>query len=358
MSSSIRRYATLISACASMATAGSLFSFSVLSGGLQTQLGYTSANLNTISGVGNSSIYVSFLFIGPLFDYLGAQLTILCGFLTFTLGYFLMYLAYIGSIDSSTGAMSLYYFIVGIGSTWKVVGLLLLFYGLSGTIYSQVYFGLYLGTTSGYLLFLTLSVGVVNLACCFMTFKVPFDKDESQKATTLSPCTTMKRNSTLKEAFASTSSVGYSKPLSGARSNSQHSISSIPELIMQANTLKSESKSRLSLKASKLSVHKVDKGKPFPKLAKLATPLGKSALGQASVTREASEDSLDASLDTVNLDAASQQLTILSDPIIQEEAKGVDHDELDSASLKPLEILKSPTFWLYALTYITGQVSQ
>ncbi|ORY43738.1 MFS general substrate transporter [Rhizoclosmatium globosum] len=189
----VKRYITMASSCLCMAAAGSLFSFSVISGDIKKQLSYTASDLSLVSGIGNSSIYISCLLIGPLYDYIGANWTMLCGVILYSFGYALMYLAYIGKISGSAGWMAVYYFIVGMGSTCgyiagiainvknfgatsylgMVIGILLLFYGLSGTIYSQVYHGLFLGNTSGFLLFLAVSVAVVNMISTFTFFEAP-----------------------------------------------------------------------------------------------------------------------------------------------------------------------------------------
>ncbi|KAI9338455.1 major facilitator superfamily domain-containing protein [Obelidium mucronatum] len=187
------RILTVASSCLVMATAGSLFSFSVISDDLKRQLSYSSSDLNTVSGVGTSALFLCFLVVGPLYDYAGARWTMFAGAVTYFLGYFLMYLAFIGRIPGNAGFMSLFYFIAGLGSTCaymasiginlhnysktphegKVVGVLLLFYGLSGTIYSQVYQAFFVGNPTSYLLFLAVSVGVVNFGCCFATFDSP-----------------------------------------------------------------------------------------------------------------------------------------------------------------------------------------
>ena len=58
VSPTIRRYITLTVASICMATAGSLFTFSVLASSFTSNLGYTGWDLNIISGVGNTALYV------------------------------------------------------------------------------------------------------------------------------------------------------------------------------------------------------------------------------------------------------------------------------------------------------------
>lgn len=181
VSPTIRRYITLTVASICMATAGSLFTFSVLASSFTSNLGYTGWDLNIISGVGNTALYVTFLGIGPMYDVFGARITYLFAAVIYTLGYLLMFSGYNRQVNASAGAMSFYYFLAGTGacasymaaiginlnnftleSSGKVTGFLLLFYGISGTIYSQVYSKFYTSNTSSYLAFLTLTVGLSN----------------------------------------------------------------------------------------------------------------------------------------------------------------------------------------------------
>ncbi|KAJ3112304.1 hypothetical protein HDU96_004714 [Phlyctochytrium bullatum] len=179
-----RAFVVLAASCLCMLNAGSLFSFSSMGEQLKSRLGFSASDINVVSGVGNAALYVTFLFIGPLYDFCGARVTMLACVVLFTLGYFLMWMAYEGKMGgalSSVGALSVYYFLCGTGSTaaymaaigvnvvnfprhviGKVTGFLLLFYGLSGTVYSQIYSQLYSPNTGSYLLFLTLSTAAIN----------------------------------------------------------------------------------------------------------------------------------------------------------------------------------------------------
>ncbi|TPX77417.1 hypothetical protein CcCBS67573_g01323 [Chytriomyces confervae] len=184
---------TLVSSCFAMATAGAMFSFSVVANSLKDRLGISSTDLNTITAVGNSSLYLSFLAVGPVYDRVGARWTLILGAVIYCLGYALMYLGYEHKIASTTAAMSVYYFIVGIGSTCsymgciganvknfnasphegKVLGLLLLFYGLSASLFAQIANAFFADRGAGALLLFSAAVcGIVNfLAGCF-TFEV------------------------------------------------------------------------------------------------------------------------------------------------------------------------------------------
>ncbi|KAI8843396.1 major facilitator superfamily domain-containing protein [Chytriomyces cf. hyalinus JEL632] len=184
---------TLVSSCFAMATAGAMFSFSVVANSLKDRLNISSTDLNTITAVGNSSLYLSFLAVGPVYDRVGARWTLILGAAIYCLGYALMYLGYEHKIASTTAAMSVYYFIVGIGSTCsymgciganvknfnasphegKVLGLLLLFYGLSASLFAQIANAFFADRGAGALLLFSAAVcGIVNLLAGCFTFEV------------------------------------------------------------------------------------------------------------------------------------------------------------------------------------------
>ncbi|KAJ3239569.1 hypothetical protein HDU78_002797 [Chytriomyces hyalinus] len=184
---------TLVSSCFAMATAGAMFSFSVVANSLKDRLGISSTDLNTITAVGNSSLYLSFLAVGPVYDRVGARWTLILGAVIYCLGYALMYLGYEHKIASTTAAMSVYYFIVGIGSTCsymgciganvknfnasphegKVLGILLLFYGLSASLFAQIANALFADRGAGALLLFSAAVcGIVNFFAGCFTFEV------------------------------------------------------------------------------------------------------------------------------------------------------------------------------------------
>ena len=199
------KWITLVASCLVMATAGSLFTFSVFAQGLRKRFDLGSKEINLISAFGNTALYISFLAIGPLYDKFGHKFTMALAILTYGLGYLLMWLLFEGKFGASTpvsdtAALCFFYFLAGFGSTAaymatigvnivnfkaKYTGLvsavLLLCYGFSGTLYSQVYSigfadnGSGVDNTSGYLLFLFISVTVINFVCTFLMFKVPAD---------------------------------------------------------------------------------------------------------------------------------------------------------------------------------------
>ncbi|KAL2915709.1 hypothetical protein HK105_204655 [Polyrhizophydium stewartii] len=141
-----------------MAVSGSMFTFSVFADSLRKRFGFSSSDINIISGSGNTALYLSFLAIGPIYDVLGATATMAIAAVSYSLGYALIWAAYQGVMPgTSVGAVAVFYFIAGFGATagymaviginvinfppkltGLTTGVLLLFYGLSGTIYAQV----------------------------------------------------------------------------------------------------------------------------------------------------------------------------------------------------------------------------
>ncbi|ORY43735.1 MFS general substrate transporter [Rhizoclosmatium globosum] len=344
-----KRWITVFTSCLSMTTAGSLFSFSVLTDGLKKQLSYTSSDLNTISGIGNSSLYLSFLFIGPIFDIFGAQWTMLFAVIFYGLGYLLMYLAYSGTISGSTGAMSTFYFIAGMGSTCaymgtivgKVVGTLLLFYGLSGTIYSQIFYGGYSNSTQGYFLFLTLSVSVVNFVCCFTTFNVPPPNKEEAKDKDMNEIDTKNRVQSDLEELTPIGKQG--------KAASNESLSSIPELLLvhhsirreRSGSLKSDSLSTLKRMLGRSNDESITSGGRVSKVSRYTYGTRASQVSRATTKAKSMKSKKDGK---ESLYVASREGLSINN--------GDDGGERD---LSPLEILKSPIFWLYAgLTYMSN----
>ena len=113
------KWITLVVSCIVMAAAGSLFTFSVFSNGLRKRFGYSSSDVNLISAIGNTSLYVSFLIIGPLYDKLGVRFTMVMGTLMYGFGYLMMWLAYEGKLgfEISPLILAIFYFCAGYGST-------------------------------------------------------------------------------------------------------------------------------------------------------------------------------------------------------------------------------------------------
>jgi MFS family permease len=115
MSDYSKRLTVLIVSAAVMATAGSFADFSLFSEPFQSRFNLTFSDINMISAVMNSSLYVTYLATGPMYDRYGVRITQAVSAVTFTLGYLLIYLSYLG-MPTSAGLLAFYYFIGGFGS--------------------------------------------------------------------------------------------------------------------------------------------------------------------------------------------------------------------------------------------------
>ena len=115
---------------------------------------------------------------------MGARFTNVLATVFLTLGYLLVYLAFQNLVAGGTIALSVYFFMAGFGSSCNymtaigvnannfpakkqglIIGVLLLFYGLSGTIYSQL-FNIFFSSTNNvaeFMLMLAISVCVINV---------------------------------------------------------------------------------------------------------------------------------------------------------------------------------------------------
>lgn len=152
------QWITFIASVFVMMTAGSLFTFSSFSEPFRVTLNYSAKDINMIASFGNTALYLTFLFIGPFYDYFGPTFSLLIATILNGGGYALMYLTYTQHIPGNVISMSIYYFFVGSGASCLylvtvaanlnnfknqtvrgvTLGILLLFYGLSATIYAQV----------------------------------------------------------------------------------------------------------------------------------------------------------------------------------------------------------------------------
>ncbi|KAJ3411681.1 hypothetical protein HDV05_001842 [Chytridiales sp. JEL 0842] len=199
-------YLLLLLSCLAMSTSGSVFSFSLISRDLMSALQLSSTDINLISGLANTSVYISFLWVGPFYDRFGSAWTLMLATVLSTLGNLIVWLAYVSTSPAgewwkTVGALGSWFFVGGIGATGtymaaigfnltrfgtrhmgKVTAILLLFYGLSGIFYAQVYAGFYKGNTGGYLLFVALSAGAINLAAWVGVGLLGGTKDEGGDA--------------------------------------------------------------------------------------------------------------------------------------------------------------------------------
>lgn len=113
---SYNRLVSLLISCLVMAASGTTAAYSIFSEGLRVKFGLTFSDLNVISSMGNTAIYVTFIIVGPVFDSFGERWTMLLATVLLFGGYFLMYMTYEGFIAGGTVTLAIYYFIVGFGS--------------------------------------------------------------------------------------------------------------------------------------------------------------------------------------------------------------------------------------------------
>ncbi|KAI8916357.1 major facilitator superfamily domain-containing protein [Gorgonomyces haynaldii] len=186
------RMLSLLASCLVMLVAGTLATYSLISESLRKTFKLSMSEINLISAVGNTALYVTFIVIGPFYDKFGPRMTMYLATILVSLGYILLWLSYQHLIDGSTISLSLYFFLVGAGSnagymaslgvcavnyTKKVsgivVGTLLLFYGISGTVYSQIFAGLFPTDVKGFVLTLATTTFAVNLLGSVFVERVP-----------------------------------------------------------------------------------------------------------------------------------------------------------------------------------------
>ncbi|KAJ3110184.1 hypothetical protein HDU96_006851 [Phlyctochytrium bullatum] len=204
----LRRAVTFLMSALSLLCAGSLFAFGSFSEDLRVRFGFGSKDINVVSALGNTALYTSFLIVGPVWDRFGVRVTMLMSAATFGLGFLLMYLAYVDRLPASlasVGAISFYYFLAGFGSCASfmatfainlvnfptrysgfVSGLLGIFYALSATLYAQIYALHYSSDTAGFLLFMTVSVTLVNLVASVTMWTADGSSSKSSVASTAS----------------------------------------------------------------------------------------------------------------------------------------------------------------------------
>ncbi|KAF9282881.1 hypothetical protein BGZ68_005696 [Mortierella alpina] len=206
----IARYISLFIGILVMALSGSLFSFASFSTDLRLRFGFTSSHINFLSAIGDTSMYVGFLIVGPIYDHLGPKPTMVTASVLTFLGYGGMVLAY-QKAWGGLGLLMVLYCLAGVASTAAYLaalatnlsnfpassggtlsGVLLACFGLSATLFSQIKTNLFAdeedaqglapkGTraTGHFLMFLTVvTTGVYVLAAMFMS-KVGLDMADS-----------------------------------------------------------------------------------------------------------------------------------------------------------------------------------
>ncbi|KAI8834160.1 major facilitator superfamily domain-containing protein [Chytriomyces cf. hyalinus JEL632] len=184
-----QRWTTFAVCLASMATLGIASTFSLYSEELKSRLSFTSSDLNLISGIELATEDLSFLLAGPVVDKFGSQVAVGLGAMLYSLGCLLAQLAYRGLIMGTRSTMILYYILVGSGSTFVylaalklivvnfgglayegvIMGVALLFYGLSPMLFAQIFGWFFAGNIQGYLMFIAVTALVVNLLTVLIT---------------------------------------------------------------------------------------------------------------------------------------------------------------------------------------------
>lgn len=110
------KYVSLAIGILVMALSGSLFSFASFSTDLKARFGFTSSNINLLSAIGDTSMYVGFLIVGPIYDHFGERWTLITASILTFLGYGGMYIAY-AKAWGGLGFLMVLYCLAGVAST-------------------------------------------------------------------------------------------------------------------------------------------------------------------------------------------------------------------------------------------------
>ncbi|KAF9931557.1 hypothetical protein FBU30_009942 [Linnemannia zychae] len=199
------RYLSLAIGILVMALSGSLFSFASFSTDLKARFGFNSSNINLLSAIGDTSMYVGFLIVGPIYDHFGERWTMITAAILTFLGYGGMYIAY-AKAWGGLGFLMVLYCLAGIASTagylaalaanmanfpastsGTISGILLAFFGLSATLFSQIKTHLFSGhnevadpsstlkgtkATQTFILFLTIITTAIYLIAAVFMVKI------------------------------------------------------------------------------------------------------------------------------------------------------------------------------------------
>lgn len=110
------KYSSLVIGILVMALSGSLFSFASFGTDLKARFGFTSSNLNLLAAIGDTSMYVGFLIVGPIYDHYGERATMITASVLTFLGYGGMYFAY-AKAWGGLGFLMVLYCLAGVAST-------------------------------------------------------------------------------------------------------------------------------------------------------------------------------------------------------------------------------------------------
>jgi len=145
--------------------AGAAYAFGVYSATLAQVFKWTDADLASVSSLSDIGLYIS-LPGGFVYDRFGPMVTLIVGAVFTAAGYVLIYLTTIGTIEGTVTAVTIFFFISYQGASWLdtagvatslrnfakngalIVGLIKSFFGLSGSIVSQVYLTFFIATQS------------------------------------------------------------------------------------------------------------------------------------------------------------------------------------------------------------------
>ncbi|KAG0263096.1 hypothetical protein BG011_009299 [Mortierella polycephala] len=117
------RYVSLAIGLLVMVISGPLISFATFSTDLKARFGFTSSQTNLLSAVGDTSMFVGFLVVGPIYDHLGTRPTMMAASVLTCLGYGGMYFAYT-KVWGGLGFLLLLFALVGIASRAAYLGAL------------------------------------------------------------------------------------------------------------------------------------------------------------------------------------------------------------------------------------------
>ena len=178
--------------CLAMVTAGSFATFALFGDAFVLRFGLSFQEINLVSAINLCAQYISYLAIGPIYDRYGIMASQIVSTVTLSVGYLLIYLSFAEIIPANTILLSIYYFIGGFGasSVYMVVcgsvahnfeskilgfimGIVLLFYGISGLIYSMILTYACKGDLESFLLVLFVSSLVVNAFGIFTLKQIP-----------------------------------------------------------------------------------------------------------------------------------------------------------------------------------------
>ncbi|KAF9585052.1 hypothetical protein BGW38_004089 [Lunasporangiospora selenospora] len=205
LSEKTARYLSLVVGILVMVLSGSLFSFASFGTDIKARFGFTSSNINLLAAIGDTSMYVGFLIVGPIYDHFGERWTLITASVLTFLGYGGMYIAY-AKAWGGLGFNMVLYCLAGVASTagylaalaanmanfpastaGTVSGILLAFFGLSATLFSQIKTHLFSGqnedvdpnaklrgtkATQDFLLFLTIITTAIYLIAAVIMVKI------------------------------------------------------------------------------------------------------------------------------------------------------------------------------------------